>query len=185
MEQGTSRRKVNHHGNKRFWVILAVIAVVLLGIGTWVWGRHGPLTPFDSNAVDSSRKPLTEGEMLRELQRQADESSFRFKINSEVTVTSDDSGDSSSTESHQKADWNIVNSIENTCNMVVTITETDGTVLYESQTLKPGAQDFTGALLSPLAPGTYTAEATAKAIDPETGDVLGNVTAEIRVTVEG
>lgn len=63
------------------------------------------------------------------------------------------------------ADWSIVNSIENSCNMQVTITGEDGTVLYESRTLEPGEQELTGELKTELEPGSYTAEAEARAID--------------------
>lgn len=136
--------------------------------------------------------------MLRELQKTADESAFRFRINSEVTVVqggTSGSGEEASpipsseaeapySGSHQSADWNIINSIENTCNMQVTITREDKTVLYESRTLRPGEQELSGMLQTELAPGTYNAEALAKAIDPETGDVLGNVTAEITLLVQ-
>ena len=136
--------------------------------------------------------------MLRELQKAADESAFRFKIDSEVTVvqgvTSENGEEvspmpSSEAEapysgSHQSANWNIINSIENTCNMQVTITGEDGTVLFESRTLQPGEQELSGTLQTELAPGTYNAEALARALDPETGDVLGNVTAEITLNVQ-
>ena len=184
MEQGTSRKRSERHRNKRAWLILTGVTIVLLGIGMWIWGRHGPAIPFDSNAVDSSWKPLTEGEMMRELQKQADASLFRFKMNTEVTVTADDAGPSSrSAGSGQKADWDLVNSIENSCNMEVSITGKDGTALYESRLLQPGEQELTGALKTHLEPGTYEAVAVAKAIDPKSGEVLGNVTAELKVTV--
>jgi len=39
-------------------------------------------------------------------------------------------------------------------------------------------------LQTELAPGTYNAEALARALDPETGEVLGNVTAEITLNVQ-
>ena len=140
MEQGTSRKRSERHRNKRAWLILTGVTIVLLGIGMWIWGRHGPAIPFDSNAVDSAG-------------------------------------------SGQKADWDLVNSIENSCNMEVSITGKDGTALYESRLLQPGEQELTGALKTHLEPGTYEAVAVAKAIDPKSGEVLGNVTAELKVTV--
>lgn len=87
--------------------------------------------------------------MLRELQKAADESAFRFKIDSEVTVVEEPNSGS-----HQTANWNIINSIENSCNMQVTITGEDGTVLYESQILRPGEQELSGALQTELAATT-------------------------------
>lgn len=194
-----SRKKHSQTKRRRRRAVLAALIVILLLIlGVFLWGRHGPLTPYDPNAVDTPQKPLSEGDMLRELQKAADESAFRFRINSEVTVVqgvTTGSGEEASpipsseaeapySGSHQSADWNIINSIENTCNMQVTITGEDKTVLYESRTLRPGEQELSGTLQTELAPGTYNAEALAKAIDPETGDVLGNVTAEITLLVQ-
>lgn len=192
-----SRKKHSQTKRRRRRAILAALTVILLLIlGVFLWGRHGPLTPYDPNAVDTPQKPLSEGDMLRELQKAADESAFRFRINSEVTIVqgvtsgngegalSIPEAEAPDSGSHQSADWNIINSIENTCNMQVTITGEDKTVLYESCTLRPGEQELSGALQTELAPGTYNAEALAKAIDPETGEVLGNVTAEITLNVQ-
>lgn len=194
-----SRKKYSQKKRRRRRAILAALTVILLIIlGVSLWGRHGPLTPYDSNAVDIPQKPLSEEDMLRELQKAADDSAFRFRINSEVTVvqraTSGNGEDASpipypetkapDSGSYQTADWNIINSIENTCNMQVTITGEDKRVLYESRTLRPGEQELSGALQTELAPGAYNVDATAKAIDPETGDVVGTVTAEITLNVQ-
>ena len=66
----------------------------------------------------------------------------------------------------------------------MTVTGEDGTVLFESRTLQPGEQELSGTLQTELAPGTYNAEALARALDPETGEVLGNVTAEITLNLQ-
>ncbi len=192
-----NHKKYSQTKQKKVLAILVVMtAAVLLCMGIFLWGRHGPLTPYDPNAVDTPQKPLSEGDMLRELQKAADESAFRFRINSEVTIVqgvtsgneegalSIPEAEAPNSGSHQYADWNIINSIENTCNMQVTITGEDKTVLYESCTLRPGEQELSGALQTELAPGTYNAEALAKAIDPETGEVVGTVTAEIILQVQ-
>ena len=200
-EQRRTLKSRKHHRQstqKKVPAALVVFAAVLICMGIFLWGRHGPLTLFDPNAVDTPQKPLSEGDILRELQEAADESAFRFRISSEVIVvqggtagTGEDPTPSAESEteapysgSHQSADWNIINSIENSCNMQVTVTGEDGTVLYESRILRPGEQELTGALQTELAPGTYNAEALAKAIDPDTGEVVGNVTAEIILHVQ-
>ena len=152
MEQRGTLKQEKHSqtGNKRVPAVLAVLAAaVLLCMGIFLWGRHDLHTPFDPNATDNLQKPLSEEEMLRELQKAADESAFRFKIDSEVTVVEEPNSGS-----HQTANWNIINSIENSCNMQVTITGEDGTVLYESQILRPGEQELSGALQTELAATT-------------------------------
>ena len=77
--------------------------------------------------------------MLRELQKAADESAFRFKIDSEVTVV-------------------------------------------EEPDPSPGRAGAVRCLTNRT--GSYHAEALAKAIDPDTGEVVGNVTAEITLNVQ-
>lgn len=175
MEQG-DLKKHRKIGKKLILSVIVIAVFLCIGFLIWVW--HGAKNPFDSNAVHN--KTLTEAEILGELQKAADESAFRFKINSLVSVVPK----SAQSESDQIGDWNIINSIQNSCDMEVTITGKDGAVFYESRRLHPGEQELTGTLKEHLEPGTYEAEALAKAIDPETGEVLGNVTTDVSLNVE-
>lgn len=156
-----------------------IAAALLLWLGMTLWGRHRP--EFDSDAIDSAKKPLTMEEIQDQIQKEADESGFRFKINTEPRVRTQSND---STGNVQIADWSITNSIDNICDMSVVITGMDGTEIYRSRQLKPGEQELTGALLTELAPGSHKAEAAAKVLDPETGEVVGNVTAEMTLHVQ-
>ena len=186
------RRKDSRFPKKRVLLVLlaVIIAAVLLCIGVKSWVGHQGRLAEDASAIDSSQKPLSESEMLKKIQEEADASAFRFKMNSEVAVTWETSAVPNSPEapsgesSRQTAQWNIINSIENSYNMQVTVTGEDGATLYESRVLHPGEQDLNGLLEIQLEPGTYQAEATAKALDPETEKVLGTVTAELTLHVE-
>ena len=69
--------------------------------------------------------------------------------------------------------------------MEVVITSTqDGSQLYRSARLKPGEREMSGPLETTLEPGTYGAVATATAINPETGETVGTVSADLTLTVE-
>lgn len=155
--------------------LLAAAGIILAG-GFLFWGRHGPgAWKDDPNAT--TQKPLTRAEQQAQLQKAADESRFRFKMNTAPTVTW-------SGGSVQEADWYIVNSMENPWDMEVVITSAqDGSDLYRSARLKPGEREMTGQLETTLEPGTYAAVATATAINPETGETAGTVSADLTLTV--
>lgn len=180
---------------------LLIFAGFILIIGFLFWRRHGPWKD-DPNAT--TQKPVTKVEQQAALQKAADESRFRFKMNTAPTITWADGSDGTesagsatladSTEESadstgengaiQVADWYIVNSMENPWDMEVVITSTqDGTELYRSARLKPGEREMSGPLETTLEPGTYVAVATATAIDPKTGETAGTVSADLTLTV--
>ena len=75
--------------------------------------------------------------------------------------------------------------MENLWDMEVVITSAqDGSELYRSARLKPGERELSGPLKTTLEPGSYTAVASATAIDPESGETTGTVSADLTLTVE-
>lgn len=233
IEEIRNRKRIRQKRKKRLQIAtgLLIFAGSILVIGFLFWGRHGPWKD-DPNAT--TQKPLTKAEQQAELQKAADESRFRFKMNTAPTVTwiaepeseaeSENSGETEAgsesesmeepgsmeessadtggensqenatetqpehdTADHmvQVADWYIVNSMENPWDMEVVITSTqDGSQLYRSARLKPGEREMSGPLETTLEPGTYGAVATATAINPETGETVGTVSADLTLTVE-
>lgn len=233
IEEIRNRKRIRQKRKKRLQIAtgLLIFAGSILVIGFLFWGRHGPWKD-DPNAT--TQKPLTKAEQQAELQKAADESRFRFKMNTAPTVTwiaepesgaeSENSGETEAgsesesmeepdsmeessadtggensqenatetqpehdTADHmvQVADWYIVNSMENPWDMEVVITSTqDGSELYRSARLKPGEREMSGQLETTLEPGTYGAVATATAINPETGETVGTVSADLTLTVE-
>ena len=239
IEEIRNRKRIRQKRKKRLQIAtgLLIFAGSILVIGFLFWGRHGPWKD-DPNAT--TQKPLTKAEQQAELQKAADESRFRFKMNTAPTVTwiaepeseaeSENSGETEAgsesesmeepgsmeepdsmeessadtggensqenatetqpehdTADHmvQVADWYIVNSMENPWDMEVVITSTqDGSELYRSARLKPGEREMSGQLETTLEPGTYGAVATATAINPETGETAGTVSADLTLTVE-
>ena len=204
IEEIINRRRARQKRKKRMQIAtgLLIFAGFILIIGFLFWGRHGPWKD-DPNAT--TQKPVTKVEQQAALQKAADESRFRFKMNTAPTATwaedSDGTGSAGSatladsTEESadsagengavQVADWYIVNSMENPWDMEVVITSTqDGSELYRSARLKPGEREMSGPLETTLEPGTYAAVATATAIAPETGETAGTVSADLTLTVE-
>ncbi len=211
IEEIRNRKRVRQKRKKRLQIAtgLLIFAGAILVIGFLFWGRHGPWKD-DPNAT--TQKPVTKVEQQAALQKATDESRFRFKMNTAPTVTwaegsdgtafatgetsadgTEESADASeesaditgSNGSVQVADWYIVNSMENPWDMEVVITSTqDGSQLYRSARLKPGEREMSGPLETTLEPGTYGAVATATAINPETGETVGTVSADLTLTVE-
>ena len=180
--EGRSRKNRKYSQTRRKTLsVLAVLAALLLAGGVWMLVKNGRGSRYDKNAVDleSIQRPVTKEQLRMQIQKSADESTFRLQMNASPTVKTVVGGSSS-----QTADWGIFNSIENPYNMQVTIALEDGTELYKSSQLKPGQHELTGTLEVPLAPGTYAAAATATAIDRETGDAIGTVSAELTLTVQ-
>ena len=163
-------------------VAAVAAAGLLLCIGVTMWVRHGP--GLDPNAIDSAQKPLTADEIQEQIQKEADEGAFRFKMNTAPNVTTRKDPQNGKGGEIQVAYWYITNSIDNASDMTVVITETDGTELYKSRQLKPGEQELSGPLEKKLEPGQYEATAVASAIDPESGDTVGSVTTEITLNVQ-
>ncbi len=179
IEELRNRKQAGQKKKKRLMIAagLLIFAGLMLITGFLFWRRHGPLQD-DPNA--STQKPLTKVEQQAALQKAADESRFRFKMNTAPTVSW--SGD---LEDEQEADWYIINSMENPWDMEVVITSAqDGSELYRSARLKPGERELSGPLETTLEPGSYTAVATATAIDPESGETTGTVSADLILTVE-
>lgn len=133
IEELRNRKQARQKKKKRLMIAagLLIFAGLMLITGFLFWRRHGPLQD-DPNA--STQKPLTKVEQQAALQKAADESRFRFKMNTAPTVTW--SGD---LEDEQEADWYIINSMENPWDMEVVITSAqDGSELYRSAPVKTG-----------------------------------------------
>lgn len=180
--EGRSRKNRRYNQlKKRTLAFLAVLIVLLIAGGVWMFVKNGDKNRYDKNAVDleSIQRPVTKEQMRMQIQKSADESTFRLQMNGAPTAKA-----GSDNTSAQTADWGIFNSIENPYDMQVVITLEDGIQIYESSQLKPGQHELTGELESHLDPGTYKAMASANALDKETGELIGTVTADLTLTVQ-
>ncbi len=172
------RKDTNGTMAGRYTKIVVTFLVVAVGVAAalvmWRKENAGQETDrfFDTDAVsaDEKKRSVELDEIRRELQKEADGSSFRVKINSYISI--DEEG---------MADLLIANSAENGYNMQVTIKGADGEKYYESEELAPGEQILTDTLERKLSSGEYPATAFFQALDPETGEVQGEVTVDITI----
>lgn len=152
---------------------LAVLALAVLGGGVFLALRARPPTQ-DANAVPVSSESRGPGFLLEDLQREADESALRFRINSRPVLRGDGT-----------ADLLIENSLENRGKLRVVLALADGREIYASPDLPPGAQALRAPLDPGLEPGEYPVTATVTALDPEDGSPTGQAQVELVLTVEG
>lgn len=172
-------RRQQKKKKQRLCMTAGIAAVLLVGVVTVILVAVPLLerTPADENAREMTEKTaageaLTREDLQADLQRQADESSFRVQLNT-APVSKDG----------QTADWCIMNNPSNGYDMQVVISTADGSELYSSEVLAPGGEVLVGSIEGGLPDGSYPAAAVAYAIDRETGQKAGEVTVDITVTV--
>ena len=178
--EGRSRKKSIRPSRRIAAVAVALLAVALLLGGGMFAAHRVSQNRYDTNAVDLStvERPKTKEELQLQIQKAADQSSFRFQMNSQPVLELSEDGQS------QTASWGIVNSIENKVDIEVVVHLDDGTEVYRSSRLKPGQQELKGNPEIPLEPGTYHAVATAHALEDGSDQELGTVTAELILEVK-
>lgn len=179
-KSGREKGSINDRNRRKHGVLLALAALTVVGV--LIGYRHldteddgeRPGLEFDADAVDSADRTqdLSLEEIQAQLQQDADDSDFRVQINSRISVKD------------QTADLLACNGIENSCNMTVTITGKDGTVYYESGEMAPGDRILQAVLDTAPSAGSHPAVAVFRALDPESGEMIGQVTADVTLTAE-
>ena len=155
-------------------IIITVLAVAAAAAAAVAAISMSGQLQEDRNAKKLSEEVLSREELRAELQRQADGSNFRVKLNTAPV-----------SEDGKTADLCVVNSVSNNYDMQVVITTEDGTEVYQSDLLAPGDEVLMAELGSQFQKGTYPATAVAYALDRESGERLGEVTVDITLTVSG
>ena len=152
---------------------LAVLALAVLGGSVFLILRARPPTQ-DADAVPVTSGSRSPGFLLEELQREADASALRFRINSRPVLRGDGT-----------ADLLIENSLENRGKLRVVLALANGREIYASPELPPGGQVLRTPLDPGLEPGEYPVTATVTALNPEDGSPSGQAQVELVLTVEG
>ena len=176
-----SRHKRNRQKMAGATMALLITALFAAALSLVLWKRTAAGS-YASMGMDTNARPAGEKEMppdpeeiLEQIRKEAEETSFRFKINSEPNFTSPEA----------EGDLCIIDSPENTFYMRVVVTDGSGRELYRSRELKPGGQEMTGELKEVLETGKHPATATAYAIDPGTGTTVGSVETGLIITIGG
>lgn len=147
--------------SKRNGILLLAALILLLAFSLLLWQARAP-DHSDPNAVPTTGKiRLTKDEMKQQLQKQADDSAFRFRMETNPAVHDD------------MADLLLENPVENQFDIqvIITLDPSDKTI-FKSDILHPGAQLLQAKLKTTLDPGSYDATAHVSILDPSSGKPL-------------
>lgn len=150
---------------------LGILIVFVLLVLAFIGNRKG-MIPYDDQAEAMAEEALSKETLRQELQDQANGSYFRVVMNTAPV-----------SEDGQSADWCIRNAETNSYDMQVVVTLEDGTKIYQSEILAPGEESLTGELEQTLEAGSYPATGVAHALNRETGEIIGEVTVDLTLTV--
>lgn len=157
-----SRKKMRGVPLKQTAAVGGALAVILLCLVLWRANQPEGYRPDPNADPIAVHRKEDLGKLQNQLQSQADESGFRLQINAKPRVTG------------AQAELLLGNPVQNTlCLSVDLVLDEDGEVLYQSETLVPGAQVLTATLTKTLSPGEHPATAVCRAIDPATGNAVG------------
>lgn len=172
-----SRRSAHRRRAKRPLVLLLIL-LLLAALGGWWWWNHNQKMDdttkywFDKMAQTGSLEGKTPQEVQGLLNAIVEEGMFNVSINARAVFQ----------DGKSEGSLGIENVPENRyyCRVKL-LRDDDGTVLYESQGLKPGQYIDKIKLKKNLPAGEYPCTAQIVATDPESLDDIGQV--QVKVTV--
>ncbi len=164
--------------------VLVLLIILLLLIILYLMGvfrqpvitaiQAGDMFPDQTDAEDGLL-PMSDEELLAQMQKEADESYFSFKINSRPVFTD---GSSAGTLGIENPNYNVYP-------MVVQITlDSTGEIIYDSGGMMPGQHIAQAKLAKVLSKGEYEATATLYAYNPDTLICQGRSQAVLTLTIE-
>lgn len=173
------QKQVNDQKKRRKWIVLVLLLLLAaaIGGGFLIWKTTRPMSRYelDRNALEGFLPGHTQEEIQQELNRIIDAGRFGVSINP-MPVLSDG-----------KLNLLIENVPANHYAMQVdlylTKSETEEELIYSSGVIQPGFYIESGETDKALAPGKYPARAVFAAIDPATGEEVGETAATVLVLV--
>lgn len=164
---------------KRVAYTAAAVCVVVVAFAL-VWFTLAPvherLAPRDPNAALGQLSNKSPEDIQAELNRIVDEGMFNISIAPVVYFA----------DATSEGDIRIENVPNNPYDMQVRITLADtGEEVFTTGIIEPNHHVQTARLSTPLAPGTYPASAVFTALDRQTGDEVGQASANITLVIEG
>ena len=170
---------------KRTLTIVGGIAIIIIIILLLLRGCAGspannPTKPnygteVDPNATVEDFDKMSEEEIIAALNEKVKEGMITISMATQGTFA----------DGTSEGALKITNAEENRHPQVVEITlAEDGTMLYQSKLIPVGSNIKTGKLLVDLPKGEYPCIATFNSIDEDTGSLLGQARAEIKIIVE-
>ena len=166
--------------------ILLFLLLALMATAAWSYYSAAPHTnadagtgenlfPGQGGAIAGHLPNMTEEEVREQMQKEADNSLFSFKINSRPMFANGGSA----------GNLNIENPSQNTYPFVVEIfLDATGEKLYDSGGILPDHHITNAPLLLALPAGTYAATAYINAYNPDTLEYCGRAAAELTITIK-
>lgn len=153
--------------SRRKKIIFGTVIGVLLCLGAIFITYEG--YKMDKNAKNGNPE-------IESLQKIADTGNFRFQIMVHPKFAKGD----------VEGELMITNPVDNPYHMSVSITlDSSGEEVYTSKVLKPGERIHYDRLAVNLRPGEYPATAMFNVLDADTEENIGQVAAQITISVEG
>lgn len=167
-------------GTPKRALIAGIVVLLLAAVGAAVYLHFAD--PYDPNASSLTEATRSEAEIKAELNEATQRS--RLWISVAATATVDSSTDEVSAAD---ADGNAVSVLDNlssnTRDMKYTFELEDGTIVYESDLIRPGHSIERPKLSHHLEPGTYGVTVLAQGYDAESHAALGG-TVSAQITLE-
>lgn len=183
-----NNQRTDHKGNRWREMVIIILAILLvlslslLVVNKYfiVNGSKGTeqiivIPEANGEAFDGMLPSDNPDDVLKMLQEKVDENQFAFRINANPVFGTD----------CKSGNLRIENPARNRYGMLVELKlDETGESLYESPLIKPNQYVESVGLSRQLDPGTYIATAYFTAIHPDTNAYMGEVAAEIKITVQ-
>lgn len=161
--------------NKKKAIIAICGCVAVAACAIAVWRMNSDDGIYDDNAVMGIMPGIDEAQRLADLQRQLDESMISFSINSNAVFKQGDG----------EGNLMIENPEHNAKVMMVELYKNDDNeLIYKSGMIKPGYYIENVKLDKPLSQGVYDCTAYFKAYSLDDDKFIGQVGANVTLTVQ-
>lgn len=162
---------------KRRWpfVLLAFgLLLVVAAVGVWLWQSASPDDGMEPNVVVGSLEGYTDEELAALLADKVEEGMIAFSINTQVVIE----------KPGGTAQILFENPANNAKLLKLSLVRDDtGDQIYKTGFVAPGSYVDADVLDVELEPGTYTCTATIESYHENTKKFIGQVAAEVLVTV--
>ena len=161
-------------------IILIICALIAGGIVAYCLLSN----PYDTNASSISMADRSDEEIQKELDEKTEAS--RLWISVATTCRIESGSNVISAKNSKDETISVLNNLsDNTRDIKYTLTLPDGTVIYESELLKPGQSITTPEVKNKPDAGTYELTVTAQGYDQDSHKKLGGpLSAQVQLVVQ-
>lgn len=160
-------------------IVLLILALLGAGIGAYFYFNN----PYDTNASSISYADATDEEIQAELDKKTEASRLWISVASSCRI--DENSNAITAKNSKDEPIPVLNNLaDNTRDIKYTLTLSDGTVIYESDLIKPGQSITSPEVSTRPDAGTYDVTVTAQGYDPDSHKALGGpISAVVKLSV--